>query len=194
MSQGSGQGATQSGGDGGRAGDDVLLVECQRFSQLPGMWGKRVTVGADQIGFVMSKGAVVKELGSGTTKVGTSVLGLMGRNREVLRFRFRPFRLHLDFGRAHSDVGGAVPPAIELTALIVTPALLYSAVLKGQGRLYSSELATTIMAAVEGLLRERLAEAGPGATVSGIVGELDMPLRQAMAERGLQVEGLNAVS
>jgi hypothetical protein len=50
------------------------------------------------------------------------------------------------------------------------------------------------MAAVEGLMRERLAEAGSGATASGVVGELDMPLRQAMAERGLQVEGLNAVS
>ena len=194
MSQGIGQGATQSGGDAGRAGDDVLLVECQRFSQLPGMWGKKVTVSADQIGFVMSKGAVVKELGSGTTKVGTSVLGLTGRNREVFSFRFRPFRLRLDFGHANSDVEGAVPPAMELTALIVTPALLYSAVLKGQGRLYSSELATTIMAAVEGLMRERLAEAGPGATASGGVGELDMPLRQAMAERGLQVERLNAVS
>ena len=59
------------------------------FHSFRGMWGKKVTVGADQIGFVMSKGAVVKELGSGTTKVGTSVLGLTGRKREVFSFRFR---------------------------------------------------------------------------------------------------------
>ena len=193
MSQGSGHGTSQPTGDGARAEDDVLLVESNRVSQLPGKWAKRVTVGADQIGFVMSKGSVVKELGSGTAKVGMSILGLTGRNREVLRFRVRPFRLLLNFAHVHTDIQGHVLPDVQLTATIVTPSLLYSTELNGQGRLYSSQLALTVMGTVEGLVREKLAETAPAASEGGIIGELDMPLRRAMAERGLQVERIEPV-
>ncbi len=198
MSQASGQGTPQPTGDGARAEDDVLLVECNRVSQLPGMWAKRVTVGADQIGFVMSKGSVVRELGSGTAKVGMSILGLTGRNREVLRFRVRPFRLLLKFGHVHTDIQGHVLPAIELTATIVTPSLLYSTELNGQGRLYTSQLSAIIAGAVEGLACEKLTGAADSGRENddrgGLMEKLDMPIRKAMAERGLEVSRIEAVS
>ena len=172
---------------------DVLLVESDRVSQLPGMWTKRVTVAADQVGFVTSKGTVVKELGSGTTTVGMSFLGLAGRSKEVLRFRFRPFQLRLNLDKL--GVNCQAGSTIELTALIVTPSLLYSSVLNYPGRLYASQLASVIIGAVEGsvksvLARTPLDEAG---FIEGLLSELDMPLRRAMAERGLQVERVSQV-
>ena len=162
---------------------DPLLAESMRVSDLPGLWVKTVTVEPDQIGFLASKGVVVRELGSGTTRVCMCFLGLTGGGKEVRLFRVRPFRLRITLGMAVSGEHGSV--AVEITALIANPSLLYAA-LDGQGRLYASQLAETISAAVGAALRETQEEAAP-------TDELNMPIRHAMAERGLQVDRIELV-
>ena len=169
---------------------DMLLVESRRVSDLPGLWAKTVTIAPDQIGFLASKGVIVRELGSGTTRVCMSLLGLTGGGKEVRLFRVRPFQLRINLGRLTS--GGASPDgddpnpqSAEVTALIANPSLLY-AVLDGQSRLYASQLAETISVAVGTTLRETRDEASP-------MDELNMPIRRVMAERGLQVDRIELV-
>ena len=177
---------TQSSGRGTGMEEDALLVESDRVSRLPGLWVKKVTVGDDQFGFLMSRGAVVRELGSGTARVGTV---LKGGSREVLRFRFRSFSMRLDFGGPQAASQGSRPLAIEVTASITAPSLLYASALNGPGRLYSSQLAAIVAGAVEGLAREKLAgDAG------GSMDELEMLIRRAMAERGLEAQRMEIVS
>lgn len=170
---------------------DMLLAESRRVSELPGLWAKTVTIAPDQIGFLASKGAIVRELGSGTTRVCMSFLGLAGGGKEVRLFRVRPFQLRINLGRltsgdASPGEDNPNPRSVEVTALIANPSLLYAA-LDGQGRLYASQLAETIAAAVGTTLRETQEEAAP-------MDELNIPIRRVMAERGLQVDRIEAVS
>ena len=169
---------------------DALLVESKRVSDLPGLWAKTVTIAPDQIGFLASKGVIVRELGTGATRVCNSFFGLTGGGKEVRLFRVRPFQLRIDMGRL---IPGAASTAsdnpnhqlVEVTALIANPSLLY-AVLDGQSRLYASQLAETISVAVGTTLHEAPEEAVP-------MDELNMPIRRVMAERGLQVDRIELV-
>ena len=170
---------------------DPLLAESRRVSDLPGLWAKTVTIAPDQIGFLASKGVIVRELGSGTTRVCMSFLGLAGGGKEVRLFRVRPFQLRINLGRltsgdASPGEDNPNPRSVEVTALIANPSLLYAA-LDGQGRLYASQLAETIAAAVGETLRETREETDP-------MDELNIPIRRVMAERGLQVDRIEAVS
>ena len=164
---------------------DVLLVESKLVSELPGLWAKTVTIAPDQIGFLASKGVIVKELGTGVTRVCKSFFGLVSGRKEVRLFRVRPFKMRVNFGGlapggTSPDLENPNPRSVAVTALIANPSLLYAA-LNGQARLHASQLAETIAVAVGSTLQETPKEAAP-------IEELNTPIRHAMAERGLQVD------
>ena len=183
MSQSRGEDQQPATGHGAAANPDVLLVESKRVSDLPGLWAKTVTVEPDQIGFLASKGMVVRELGSGTTRVCMSFLGLTVGSKEVRLFRVRPFRIRI-IPRSASPANAA-SGVVEITALIANPSLLHAS-LDGQERLYASQLAESIAAAIGPDLGEQ-----PGETAQ--MDDLNMSIRRAMAERGLQVDRIEAV-
>ena len=184
MSQRRGEDPQPAAGHGAVANSDVLLVESKRVSDLPGLWAKNVTVEPDQIGFLASKGVVVRELGSGTTRVCMSFLGLTGGSKEVRLFRVRPFRIRIIPGMASPE--NAASGVVEITALIANPSLLHAS-LDGQERLYASQLEESIAAAIGSELSEQPLGTAP-------MDNLNMPIRRAMAERGLQVDRIEAVT
>ena len=184
MSQCRGEEPQSATGHRAAANSDVLLAESKRVSDLPGLWAKTVTVEPDQIGFLASKGVVVRELGSGTTRVCMSFLGLTGGSKEVRLFRVRPFRFRITRGRA--SPANAASVVVEITALIANPSLLHAS-LDGRGRLYASQLAENIAAAIG-------SEPGEQPLGTTATDELNMPIRRVMAERGLQVDRIETVT
>ena len=79
-------------------GDTALLVaESTRVPDLPGLFKKKVVLGPEENGLVVSNGNVVSQLTTGSNDVGWSFMGWGSGKKDALRLRNRPFRLQLQF-------------------------------------------------------------------------------------------------
>ena len=188
-------GSSDSDGDG-----SLLIAESIRVPDLPGLVKKTVVLGTDEIGFLTSKGNVISNLGSGTHRVGWSFLGWGAGGREVMRVHNRPFRLRLSYTSLLSKGYETLDALIHVTASVTVPSLFYTTVLRGQGRTYTSRLASTIAASVDDLIQVKVAETDGQAlrhdqdTQQKMMTELEPHLRRAMSERGLQLESVDLVA
>ena len=84
---------SDAGGTSGtpaEADSALLLADSTPVPDLPGWFKKTVIVGPEETAFLTSNGTVIRDLSSGSHKVGFSFLGWGSSNRATVKLHNRP--------------------------------------------------------------------------------------------------------
>ena len=182
-------------------GDAALLVaEVTPVPDLPGLLKKKVVIGSDESGLVTSNGNVVSELASGSNEVGLSFLGWGAGSRDVLRVRSRPFGLQLQFSNLLSKGYDNLDAFVHLTVSVSSSSIFNTMVLGDRDRVYSSQLASNVAAALDDLFQVKVAQSDAKAlrddqdSRDQFTEELRPHLSRVLEERGLLLESVDLVA
>ena len=192
--------AGRTSGPQGEGDGALRLAESNPVPDLPGLFKKTVIVGPEETGFLTSSGTVIRELASGSHRVGWSFFGWGSGGREAVKVHNRPFSLRLHFSNLLSKGYESLDALIHVTAMLSAPSLFYSTVLRGRDGLNSSQLASTLSAGIDDLLQVKVtgiegqALRHDRAVQDGLMRELEPHLKRALEERGLTLQSVDLVA
>jgi len=191
-----------SGGSGatGDVDGELYVAESTPVPDLPGLFSKKIILGAEQTGLLTSKGNVIYELSVGPNNVGMSILGWGASNREAVILHNRPFRLQMHHSGLLSKGYESLDASIHVTASVSAPRLFYNTVVRGRERTSSSQVASAVAAGLDDLIQVKVTEHDgqelrhDQATRERLIGELEPHLKGLLEERGLHLESVDLVA
>ena len=178
----------------------LLIAESTPVSDLLGLFRKTVVVAPEETGFLTSNGSVLRELPSGTHKVGWSILGWGSGGREAVKLHNRPFGLKLEFSNLLSKGYESLDAVIHTTVSFSAPSLFYRTVLRGIERLTSAQLGSAVGAGISDLMQVKVTENDgqalrhDKAVQDSLMRELEPHLKRVMEERGITLQSVDLLA